>query len=304
MPPRSYMITIVALAVLVGASIPLTLGFSVIVWYWLFYAAACTLAVGGAVMVAVGLGAPIWIGGALAAPAIVWAANHVSSFVTLPSLAVFAVFSLLTELAMVASATGALRLIEIVQRSRGILLGRVWPDRRIRAAGRHSSDDLRPRLDLHRKRRLPFGCVLPVHPIGLGEIRGLRWRIDPDRRAAPRRTLDGGGRQSGLRFPALRPPPPRVLAGIARTGRRRGVLVATRRHASRRSGRLAHRSRPPRDADLATLIERVGGYACLRRSAALAAPRARGIAGVTVTRIGLRPLSGITRITGITGTPY
>src|ERR1700690_1240868 len=75
MPPRSYLITAVVLAGLVAVSVPLTLGFSIILWYGLFAAAACVLAVAGAFKVAAGLRAPPWIGVALASPGLVWAAN-------------------------------------------------------------------------------------------------------------------------------------------------------------------------------------------------------------------------------------
>jgi len=47
MPPLSYMVTAVVLAVLVAVSFPLTMGFSIVFWYWLFAAAACILAILG-----------------------------------------------------------------------------------------------------------------------------------------------------------------------------------------------------------------------------------------------------------------
>jgi hypothetical protein len=75
MPPRSYLITAVVLAVLVAVSLPPILGFSIIVWRWLFAAAACILVVVGAFRAVHGLRGPRWIGGVLALPGLIWAAN-------------------------------------------------------------------------------------------------------------------------------------------------------------------------------------------------------------------------------------
>ena len=66
MPPRSYMIAAVVLGGLVGTSFFLKLGFSITVWSWMFSIAACILGVAGAFSVAAGLGAPRWVGFALA----------------------------------------------------------------------------------------------------------------------------------------------------------------------------------------------------------------------------------------------
>jgi hypothetical protein len=119
MPPRSYLITAVGLAVLVAISIPLTLGFSIILWYWLFAAVACILAVAGAFKIASGLGAPPWIGLALASPGFVWGANKLFEMISngIPPV-IWTSFDVAARLALLAAAAGALRLVETVSRPR------------------------------------------------------------------------------------------------------------------------------------------------------------------------------------------
>jgi hypothetical protein len=117
MPPRSYIITAVALAALVAISFPLTLGFSIILWYWSFAAAACILAVAGAFKIASGLGAPPWIGVALASPGFVWAANKVFEMISNGIHPVIWIgFGVAGRLALLAAAAGALRLVETMSR--------------------------------------------------------------------------------------------------------------------------------------------------------------------------------------------
>ena len=119
MPPRSYLITAVVLAGLVAVSIPLTLGFSIILWYGLFAAAACVLGVAGAFRVAAGLRAPPWIGVALASPGIVWGANSLYELmVTVPSLATASAFRMAADLTLLAAGAAALRLVETMSRPR------------------------------------------------------------------------------------------------------------------------------------------------------------------------------------------
>jgi len=107
------------LAVLVAISLPLTLGFSIILWYWLFAAAGCILAVAGAFKIASGLGAPPWISVALASPGFVWAANKL--FVMISNgihPVIWTSFDVAARLALLAAAAGALRLVETVSRPR------------------------------------------------------------------------------------------------------------------------------------------------------------------------------------------
>jgi len=124
MPPKSYVITALVLAILVAASLPLTLGFAIILWYWLFYSAACVLAVAGSFSIVAGLRAPVWIGVACAAPAIVWAARKLFDLIgNMPDTA-YEMFRVVSSLALVVSAAGALRLIEtMVGPRRDILIG-------------------------------------------------------------------------------------------------------------------------------------------------------------------------------------
>ena len=112
MPPRSYVVTAIVLAVLVAVSFPLTMGFSIILWYWLFAAAACILAVGGALRVVHGLGASPWIGVALASPGIVWAARSILGLVGNLPLGAASALYVATSLMALAAAAGALRLVE------------------------------------------------------------------------------------------------------------------------------------------------------------------------------------------------
>jgi putative Mn2+ efflux pump MntP len=117
MPPRSYLITAVVLAVLVAVSLPLTMGFSIIAWRWLFAVAACVLLVVGAFRVVHGLCAPRWIGVVLALPGLLWAANSLRMMSPVPSsLAWMIMSSAATPLALLAAACGALRLVETMSR--------------------------------------------------------------------------------------------------------------------------------------------------------------------------------------------
>jgi hypothetical protein len=117
MPPRSYIIAAVVLGVLIGVSLPLSLGFSVIVWYWLFAVAACILAVAGAFKVADGLHAPRWIGVALASPGLVWAVANVRDLIGQPIPASSVRFDLVAAyLAVLAAGAGALWLAEAMSR--------------------------------------------------------------------------------------------------------------------------------------------------------------------------------------------
>jgi hypothetical protein len=118
MPPRSYIITAVVVAALVGVSFPLTLGFSMIVWYWLFAVAACILAVAGAFKVADGLRAPRSIGVALASPGLVWAVANLRELIGQPIPATSVRFDVVAAyLAMLAAGAGALWLVEAMSRS-------------------------------------------------------------------------------------------------------------------------------------------------------------------------------------------
>ena len=114
MPPRSYLVTAVVLAVLVVISFPLTMGFSIIFWYWPIAAAACILAIGGIFKLIYGLRAEPWIGIALASPAVVWAADNLVKLMSEASVPVILTFSTAASLAGLAMAAGALRLVETI----------------------------------------------------------------------------------------------------------------------------------------------------------------------------------------------
>lgn len=116
MPPLSYVVTAVVLGVLVVVSLPLTMGFSVIFWYWLFLVAAFVLATGGVIKIAHGLGASPWIWVALASPGFVWAAKSLLGLTVETSVPLIRTLSVATSLAFLASAAGALRLVETLSR--------------------------------------------------------------------------------------------------------------------------------------------------------------------------------------------
>ena len=62
----------VVLGTLVSGSLFLTLGFSMTVWFWMFASTACILGVAGAFNTAGSLGAPRWVGFALASPGLAY----------------------------------------------------------------------------------------------------------------------------------------------------------------------------------------------------------------------------------------
>ena len=115
MPPRSYLVTAAVLVALVAISLPMTMGFAIIAWYWLFAAAACVLVVVGVVRIVHGLGAPAWIGAALASPGLLWAADSLLNMTPYRPMAVAWILlsSMVTSFAFLAAAASALRLIEI-----------------------------------------------------------------------------------------------------------------------------------------------------------------------------------------------
>jgi hypothetical protein len=116
MPPRSYMVAAVVLATLVSCSLFLTLGFSMTVWFWMFASAACILGVAGAFNTAGSLGAPRWIGVALASPGLVWAAGNLREWIqsTLTGSIRYEVFAV--YFAALAAGAGALKLIDMMSR--------------------------------------------------------------------------------------------------------------------------------------------------------------------------------------------
>lgn len=116
MPPRSYIVTAVVLAALVAASFRPTLGYSIILWYWLFAAAACILAIAGVMKLTNALHAPLWTGFALAAPGFVWAVNKLYEMLFLPSPASATTFYVSAFIALLAAGAAALRLMQIVSR--------------------------------------------------------------------------------------------------------------------------------------------------------------------------------------------
>jgi hypothetical protein len=116
MPPRSYFAIAVALAVLVAISVPLSSGASLVVWPWLFAASATILGIVGAFRAVDALSAPRWIAPAFALPGFMWAIGAVKSLnnVEPPRLIDFVMIGTSTQIAFLAAAAGALRLIEAI----------------------------------------------------------------------------------------------------------------------------------------------------------------------------------------------
>ena len=117
MPPRSYMIAAFVLGSFVGTSFFLNLGFSMTVWAWIFSIAACILGVAGAFSVAAGLGAPRWIGIALASPGLVWAIGNLHEWIQPTPASSISYYHIAAYLAAVAASTAALKLMEMMSRS-------------------------------------------------------------------------------------------------------------------------------------------------------------------------------------------
>ena len=118
MPPQSYVTTALVLGVLVVLSVPLTLGFALIFWYWLFAAAACILIVGGVIQIALGLHAAPWIGVCLASPGILWAAGRLMGMMSHVPATVSLALHMAFSLSLLAAGAGALRLVETMSAPR------------------------------------------------------------------------------------------------------------------------------------------------------------------------------------------
>lgn len=117
MPPLSYIVTAVVLTILVGLSMPLTLGFSVLVWYALFAAAGCGLVVAGAIRLSNALRAPIWVGLFLASPCTIWAINKLYEVFFSISRTGILTLGTMEFVAITAASVAALRLMEMETRS-------------------------------------------------------------------------------------------------------------------------------------------------------------------------------------------
>lgn len=124
MPPRSYLAIATGLAALVAMSALLTSGSSMFVWHWLLAASGCILGVVGAYRAVNALGAPRWVAGAFALPALVWTMNIVKGLgdtvagglghyepARFTDLIMIYVAG---QIASLAAAAGALRLVETI----------------------------------------------------------------------------------------------------------------------------------------------------------------------------------------------
>ena len=131
MPPRSYLAIAIGLAALVATSALLTAGSSMFVWHWLLAASGCILGVVGAHRTVDALGAPRWIAAAFALPALVWAMTSVKSLGDTvagglghyePSRVTdLIMIYMAVQIASLAAAAGALRLVETISAPRAWL---------------------------------------------------------------------------------------------------------------------------------------------------------------------------------------
>jgi hypothetical protein len=117
MPPRSYIVAAVVLGTLVSGSLFLTLGFSMTVWFWMFASAACILGVAGAFNTAGSLGAPRWVGFALASPGLAWAAGGLREWIQSNPTGSIRYELFAAYFAALAAGAGALKLIDMMSRS-------------------------------------------------------------------------------------------------------------------------------------------------------------------------------------------
>ena len=107
MPPWSYIVTALVLCALLVLSFPLTLGFSIIAFYWLFQAAAWLLAAVGLARVSRNLPTPLWVIVALETPLVVKGVEQLVDLRPITPAVVFAL-RLSSSLALSASAMGAI----------------------------------------------------------------------------------------------------------------------------------------------------------------------------------------------------
>jgi len=121
MPPAAYAIAAIGLAGLIVASMAVRPGLAIILWPWALATAACVLGIVGAFRIVVGVGAPRWTAAALVLPGYLWAVNAVKLLSDQPvSLMERVVFGAAAQLAFLAAAAGALRLVEWLLRPRAI----------------------------------------------------------------------------------------------------------------------------------------------------------------------------------------
>jgi hypothetical protein len=94
------------------------MGFAIILWRWLFAAAACLIVVVGAFRVVHGLRAPLWIGIVLALPCLLWAADSLMKLTSgeLTLVTWMTMSGRANYLAGLAAGAAALRLAETMSR--------------------------------------------------------------------------------------------------------------------------------------------------------------------------------------------
>jgi hypothetical protein len=126
MPPLSYIIIAIMLAALVAGGFPDRLGFSVSVWYQLFNLVTCLLVVPGAVRIARGLHARLWVGIALASPGLVCGAINLYALTTKLNRPVSSAFNEVAYLALLAAAAAAIHLAETISGRRTAFRVAYW----------------------------------------------------------------------------------------------------------------------------------------------------------------------------------
>ena len=118
MPPRSYVIIAIVLAALVAGGFPDRLGFSVSVWYAVFDVVLCLLVVPGAFRIALGLQTRVWVGIALASPALACGALGLYKLTHKILTPIPSGFNEVAYLALLAAAAAAMHVAETLSRPR------------------------------------------------------------------------------------------------------------------------------------------------------------------------------------------
>jgi hypothetical protein len=126
MPPRSYIGIAIVLAALVVSGYVDKLGFSVSLWYRLFYVAVSLLGVPGAFRIARGLHARFWVGPALASPGLVCGAIVLYEMTNRPNRLVSGASNELAYLALLAAAAAAIHLAETLSGRRTAFRVAYW----------------------------------------------------------------------------------------------------------------------------------------------------------------------------------
>jgi hypothetical protein len=126
MPPLSYIGIAILLAVLVAGGFVDKLGWSVSLWYHLFYIIVCLLVVPGAIRIARGLHARFWVGVALASPGLLIGGINLYGLINAPNRPASSAFNEAAYLSLLAAAAAAIHLAETISGRRTAYRAAYW----------------------------------------------------------------------------------------------------------------------------------------------------------------------------------